>query len=159
MAAALALQSPQEYKRWLSTYASHLAGTFLSTLDLVSAAMQWSYSMCMLKQGFAVESLAGLQGSDHRARQDQLKQGCHAVRCALHDLTHEWHAWKICKLFSSLSKQLDCCTGEGDGVRLRELCIELLGNGQHSSSDQAMDTGWSPTVCGLNKRSCYETRF
>ena len=26
MAAALALQSPQEYKRWLSTYASHLAG-------------------------------------------------------------------------------------------------------------------------------------
>ena len=26
MAAALALQSPQEYKRWLATYASHLAG-------------------------------------------------------------------------------------------------------------------------------------
>ncbi|KAL0026450.1 hypothetical protein WJX79_010832 [Trebouxia sp. C0005] len=67
MAAALALQSPEEYKRWLSTYASHLAG-------------------------------------------------------------------------------------EGDAVRLRELCIELLGNGQHSSSAQAMDTGWSPTVCGLDKR-------
>lgn len=30
MAAALALQSPQEYKRWLSTYASHLAGNFLT---------------------------------------------------------------------------------------------------------------------------------
>lgn len=29
MAAALALQSPQEYKRWLATYASHLAGDFL----------------------------------------------------------------------------------------------------------------------------------
>ena len=37
MAAALALQSAQEYKRWLSTYASHLAGqlhflTWLSSL-------------------------------------------------------------------------------------------------------------------------------
>lgn len=28
MAAALALQSPQEYKRWLATYSSHLAGDF-----------------------------------------------------------------------------------------------------------------------------------
>jgi len=36
---------------------------------------------------------------------------------------------------------VSCCTGEGDGVRLRELCIELLGNGQHTASDQAMDTG------------------
>ena len=26
MAAALALQSPQEYRRWLGTYASHLSG-------------------------------------------------------------------------------------------------------------------------------------
>ena len=54
--------------------------------------------------------------------------------------------------YTARCQRMSCCTGEGDGVRLRELCIELLGNGQHSSSDQAMDTGWSPTVCGLDKR-------
>lgn len=34
MAAALALQSASEYKRWLSTYASHLAGNLRILLSL-----------------------------------------------------------------------------------------------------------------------------
>lgn len=44
------------------------------------------------------------------------------------------------------------CVGEGDGGRLRELCMDLLGYGQQSSSSQTGDTGWSPTVCGLDKK-------
>jgi hypothetical protein len=68
MAAALALQSPQEYKRWLSTYASHLAGV---SLDPTSVALQQSYSMCMLKQGSAVASLARPQADDHQTKQHQ----------------------------------------------------------------------------------------
>lgn len=44
------------------------------------------------------------------------------------------------------------CTGEGDEGRLRELCMELLGQGQHFLSDQSGDTGWSPTICGLDKK-------
>lgn len=39
MAAALALQSAQEYKRWLSTYASHLAGQHRLVQQLTSAGL------------------------------------------------------------------------------------------------------------------------
>ena len=44
------------------------------------------------------------------------------------------------------------CAGQGDEGRLRELCMELMGNGQDSSSSHSEDTGWSPIVCGLDKR-------
>ena len=40
MAAALALQSPQEYKRWLATYASHLAGEYTSLTILQQLVYQ-----------------------------------------------------------------------------------------------------------------------
>ena len=30
--------------------------------------------------------------------------------------------------------------------------MELMGNGQEPSSSHSEDTGWSPTVCGLDKR-------
>ena len=42
--------------------------------------------------------------------------------------------------------------GQGDEGRLRELCMELLGNGQDLSSNENGDTGSCPTVCGLDKR-------
>lgn len=51
-----------------------------------------------------------------------------------------------------LTQRRDDGAGEGDEGRLRELCMELLGNGQHTSSAQAGDTGWKPTICGLDKR-------
>lgn len=38
MAAALALQSAEEYKRWLSTYASHLAGQHMPPILQVNIA-------------------------------------------------------------------------------------------------------------------------
>jgi len=44
------------------------------------------------------------------------------------------------------------CLEDLQTIQLAVKAAELLGNGQHSSSDQAMDTGWSPTVCGLDKR-------
>ena len=42
MAAALALQSPQEYKRWLATYASHLAGQYSSASLCSAVCCIWS---------------------------------------------------------------------------------------------------------------------
>ena len=54
--------------------------------------------------------------------------------------------------FLLLTLRRDVVAGEGDERRLRELCMELLGNGQQSSPVQAGDTGWSPTICGLDKR-------
>ena len=89
MAAALALQSPEEYKRWLSTYASHLAGVSWQLWIHSMLCCNSIYSMCMLEQVSAVASLARPQASDHRTKQDQSKQGCHAVRCSIHGLTHE----------------------------------------------------------------------
>ena len=42
--------------------------------------------------------------------------------------------------------------GEGDDGRLRELCMELLGQGQQAVSDEPGIHDWSPKICGLDKR-------